>query len=277
MSDATIIQPPGGTAADSDLEILRLATPFREAPEELLRRIAALGRRATYDAGGRIYTAGEEADDIYVTVSGRIEHIFTEEITAQDPLKRMARGGVFGWAGLLLGHTKRLATATAREPSEVIAINTREAGRGARGRSRGGRRGHGPLRRHDPAGVRAPGPAGPGAPAHRPAAHRGDVGPRSHHVPAVALDQQSAAVPHAHRLRSLHELLVPVGRSLEAAALSRDAGHHDGAQGVGVAEPDVRAFLLSPRSTTTTSWSRSGAWRRRSSSPPCSGCRSACS
>jgi ABC-type nitrate/sulfonate/bicarbonate transport system permease component len=124
MSEATLSQPASGAARDSDLEILRLATPFREAPEELLRKVAALGRRVRYGAGERIYVAGTEADDIYVAVSGRIEHIFTEEITAQDPLKRMTRGGVFGWAGLLLGHTKRLATATAREPSEVIAINT---------------------------------------------------------------------------------------------------------------------------------------------------------
>jgi ABC-type nitrate/sulfonate/bicarbonate transport system permease component/CRP-like cAMP-binding protein len=124
MSDAILSQPMSGAAHDSDPEILRLATPFREAPEELLRKIAALGRHARYNAGERIYTAGEEANDIYVTVSGRIEHIFTEEITAQDPLKRMTRGGVFGWAGLLLGHTHRLATATARDPSEVIAINT---------------------------------------------------------------------------------------------------------------------------------------------------------
>ena len=124
MSDATPSQPPGGAAPESDLEILRLAAPFRDAPQTLLRQIAALGRHARYQAGEPIYTAGEEADDIYVTVSGRIEHIFTEAITAQDPLKRMTRGGVFGWAGLLLGHTKRLATATARDPSEVIAINT---------------------------------------------------------------------------------------------------------------------------------------------------------
>ncbi len=124
MSDATPSQPVNEAAHDSDLEILRLATPFREAPDDLLRKIAGLGRRLRFNAGDRVYIAGEAADDIYVTVSGRIEHVFTEEITAQDPLKRMSRGGVFGWAGLLLGHTKRLATATTREPSEVIAINT---------------------------------------------------------------------------------------------------------------------------------------------------------
>ena len=102
----------------------------------------------------------------------------------------MARGGVFGWAGLLLGHTKRLATATAREPSEVIAINTEklvevlEADRVAGGAV---------MERFATmiqqefqvpdllAQVRRL----TGQPL-----HRGDVGARSHDVPAVALDRR---------------------------------------------------------------------------------------
>jgi ABC-type nitrate/sulfonate/bicarbonate transport system permease component len=38
----------------------------------------------------------------------------------------MTRGGVFGWAGLLLGQTQRLATVTATEPTEVLRIGTEE-------------------------------------------------------------------------------------------------------------------------------------------------------
>jgi len=36
----------------------------------------------------------------------------------------VTRGGVFGWAGLQLGQTKRLATVTAAEPTEVLRIDT---------------------------------------------------------------------------------------------------------------------------------------------------------
>ena len=61
------------------------------------RRVA---RRARYAAGERVYSAGADADDIFIVVSGRIEHVFTPEVGARDPLKRMTRGGVFGWAGL---------------------------------------------------------------------------------------------------------------------------------------------------------------------------------
>ena len=57
-------------------------------------------------------------------MSGRVEHVFKPEVGAREPLKRISRGGVFGWAGLLLGQTQRLATATASEPTEVLRIDT---------------------------------------------------------------------------------------------------------------------------------------------------------
>ena len=109
---------------DADLDVLRTTTPFRDAPDALLRAVAAIARRARYGAGERVYSASDDADDIFVVVSGRVEHVFTPEVGARDPLKRMTRGGVFGWAGLLLGHTRRLATVTASEPTEVLRIDT---------------------------------------------------------------------------------------------------------------------------------------------------------
>jgi ABC-type nitrate/sulfonate/bicarbonate transport system permease component/CRP-like cAMP-binding protein len=111
-------------APDDVLSVLRATTPFGDVPDELLRKIAALGRHARYAAGERIYNAGGGADDIYVVLSGRVEHIFASEVGAREPLKRMGRAGVFGWAGLLLGQTKRLATVTALEPTELIRLDT---------------------------------------------------------------------------------------------------------------------------------------------------------
>jgi ABC-type nitrate/sulfonate/bicarbonate transport system permease component len=111
---------------DADLEALRAAAPFRDAPEALLRRIAAIARRARYARGERIYKAGDEAADIFIVVSGRVEHVFTAAVGARDPLKRMTHGGVFGWAGLLLGHTQRLATVTATETTECLRVGTEE-------------------------------------------------------------------------------------------------------------------------------------------------------
>jgi len=111
-------------AADDVLAALRASTPFADARETLLARIAALGRPARFAGGARIYSAGDKADDIFVVLSGRVEHAFPAQVGARDPLKRLARGGVFGWAGLLLGQTRRLATVTASEPTEVLRIDT---------------------------------------------------------------------------------------------------------------------------------------------------------
>jgi ABC-type nitrate/sulfonate/bicarbonate transport system permease component len=118
------INSGGGAAADAVVGVLREATPFAGVPDELLRKIAAIARPARYAAGQRLYNAGEGADDIYVVLSGRLEHIFSAEVGAREPLKRVTRGGVFGWAGLLLGQTKRLATVTALEDAEVVRIDT---------------------------------------------------------------------------------------------------------------------------------------------------------
>jgi sulfonate transport system permease protein len=111
-------------AADDALAALREAAPFREASDALLRRIAAIAVPARFAAGTRIYSAGDRADDIFVVVSGRADHLFKPEVGAREPLKRVGRGGVFGWAGLLLGQTKRLATVTAAEPTETLRLDT---------------------------------------------------------------------------------------------------------------------------------------------------------
>ena len=113
-------------AAENAVAALRAAAPFREVSEGLLQRIAAIARPARFKAGERIYSAGEATDDIYVVASGRVEHLFKREVGAREALKRIERGGVFGWAGLLLGQTRRLATATATEPAELLCIPTEE-------------------------------------------------------------------------------------------------------------------------------------------------------
>src|SRR3989442_5474155 len=107
----------GVGAADDAVAVLRETTPFGDASEALLQRIAAIARPASYGAGARIYGAGDAADDIFVVVSGRAEHVFKPEVGAREALKRVTRGGVFGLAGLLLGPTQRLATATPAEPT----------------------------------------------------------------------------------------------------------------------------------------------------------------
>jgi len=101
---------------------LRESAPFRDASERLLERIAAVARLVRVEQGARIYGAGEVADDLYIVASGRVEHVFKREVGAREALKRIGPGGVFGWAGLLLGQSARLASATAVEPATLLRI-----------------------------------------------------------------------------------------------------------------------------------------------------------
>ena len=78
-------------------------------------------------------------------------------------------------------------------------------------------------------------------------ADRGDDEPRAHDVSPLDLAEEPAALPDAGRLRALPRLLVPHGRSLAAAALQGDAGHHRGDEGVAQPEPDLRPVVLHRR------------------------------
>src|SRR5437868_13826744 len=95
---------------DDPVSALRDAVPFKDASEGFLRRVAAVARTSQFAAGERIYAAGDAADDIFVVARGEVEHTFKPEAGAREPLRRLRRGGMFGWAGLLLGQTRRLAT-----------------------------------------------------------------------------------------------------------------------------------------------------------------------
>ena len=116
----------GTDEANEAYAALREAAPFRDVSEGLLERIAAIGRTIRLGPGERVYAAGEPADSIYVVASGRIDHVFKREVGAREAMKRIGRGGVFGWAGLLLGQTGHLATANATEPSVLLRLPTEE-------------------------------------------------------------------------------------------------------------------------------------------------------
>src|SRR3954467_198824 len=113
-------------AGDDAAALLRETTPFGEASGTLLARIARLARLARYGAGARLYSPNDPADDLFVVASGRVEHVLDPQIGAREAVKRVARGGVFGWTGLLLGQEQRMATVTALEPTQVLRINTEE-------------------------------------------------------------------------------------------------------------------------------------------------------
>lgn len=105
------------------LDILKKTMPFQVVSEAMLSRIAELGQRANYDKGAVIYDAGDGAGDIYIIVSGKIEHTLEPGVNARRPMQMLGAGDVFGWAALLEKFPHRLAKAVVTEPAEIIRIN----------------------------------------------------------------------------------------------------------------------------------------------------------
>ncbi len=107
-------------------EILKQAMPFRMVGEDMLGRIAALGKRMSCGKDARIYDVGDAADNVYIIVSGKVEHALEPGAQARRPLKVLGAGDVFGWAALLDKYPNRLARAVCLESSQIISINGNE-------------------------------------------------------------------------------------------------------------------------------------------------------
>lgn len=106
--------------------LLRKAMPFQVISDNMLRQIATLGERVTYDAGEVIYDVGAKAGDIMIIVSGRVELAFEPGIQARVAVQELREADVFGWAALLKNPSQRLARAVCRERCEIIRINAEQ-------------------------------------------------------------------------------------------------------------------------------------------------------
>ena len=105
------------------LDIFKRTMPFQVVSDAMLRKIAAVSWRVTYEPGAVIYDAGDKADDIYIVVSGKIEHALEPVVQARRPEQTLKSGDVFGWAALLEKFPARLAKAVCIERAEVVRIN----------------------------------------------------------------------------------------------------------------------------------------------------------
>ena len=105
------------------IEILKKTLPFQVVSGGMLQKIAAIGRRVDYAPSSVIYNAGDKADDIYIIVSGKVEHALAPGVNARRSLQTLVAGDVFGWAALLEKFPQRLAKATVVEPTAIVRIN----------------------------------------------------------------------------------------------------------------------------------------------------------
>lgn len=116
-----MIQAGGQVAAA--MEVLRQARFFAGLSRPQLERIAALGRARSFPQDTRIYTVGDPVDDFYVLADGMVRFTLglgKRDTSAGDIIRR---GDVFGWAPLVEGHARRIATAYCLTACQVIAID----------------------------------------------------------------------------------------------------------------------------------------------------------
>lgn len=113
-----------------DLEVvaatLKRTMPFQVVAVGMLQKIAAVSSRHAYAAGETVYQAGDKADNIFIVVSGKVEHALEPGVHARDAVKTLVPGDVFGWAALLEKFPSRLARAQCADACELIHINGEE-------------------------------------------------------------------------------------------------------------------------------------------------------
>jgi toluene monooxygenase system ferredoxin subunit len=116
-----------GTASTEDQaeEILASASFFRRMTSEQRAVLASLTDLHELPAGTEIYKVGDEAHFLYVLVDGMVRFSLPmgqRQATAGEIIRR---GEVFGWAALIEGAQRRIATASCITACTALAIDGR--------------------------------------------------------------------------------------------------------------------------------------------------------
>ena len=105
------------------VRVLSHARFFAGLAKAQLERIAALAQQRSFPQDTRIYTVGDAVDNFYVLADGMVRFTLglgKRETSAGDIIRR---GDVFGWAPLVEGHPRRIATAYCLTACEVLAFD----------------------------------------------------------------------------------------------------------------------------------------------------------
>ncbi len=105
----------------SDTTLLKSTLLFQHLNDEELEEIVALSEETTLRRGDVIFAEGEDPNDLYIVVSGRIA-IANKSIDGRESMVAlMEPGDLFGEMGLF-DDNGRSAEARALEPSKVMSI-----------------------------------------------------------------------------------------------------------------------------------------------------------
>jgi CRP-like cAMP-binding protein len=101
----------------SDVEALRRVRFFEELTDDDLARVATLGQRRSYAAGETLVERDSDRGGLFVILSG------TAQVEVGGAVHDLGSGDFFGEMALL-GHTRRSASVSAKEPVEALVIET---------------------------------------------------------------------------------------------------------------------------------------------------------
>ena len=102
------------------LDALQATPIFAEVPAELLGRLAAQAVPLSLHAGDFLIEEGEQADDLFVVVTGELE-VTKRSGTSEIPLARVGPGSIQGELAAL-ERGKRMASVRAATDAEVLRI-----------------------------------------------------------------------------------------------------------------------------------------------------------
>jgi CRP-like cAMP-binding protein len=105
-------------ALDDDIRIMREVPMLSEVPRDGLRLLAFSAESRILRKGDVLFREGEPADGGYIVASGSLDIG-----RGEGPPQRIAHRGTMLCGLALLCETEQTATATAREPSQVLRIS----------------------------------------------------------------------------------------------------------------------------------------------------------
>ncbi|MBI3370730.1 MAG: cyclic nucleotide-binding domain-containing protein [Betaproteobacteria bacterium] len=110
-------------SANTGIGVLDRARFFSGLAPAQRVRVAEIAVLRVFPQDTRIYVVGDPVDDFYVLADGNVR--FTLGLGKRDTSagEIIRRGDVFGWAALVEGHSRRIATAYCLTPCEVVAIS----------------------------------------------------------------------------------------------------------------------------------------------------------
>jgi CRP-like cAMP-binding protein len=116
-------RPEARGLGDDERSLLARGRFFGKLDPAQLQRLSSNARVLSFPQDTRIYTVGDEVDDFYVLARGTVRFTLglgKRETAAGDIIRP---GEVFGWATLVEGYSRRIATAYCLTECEVVALD----------------------------------------------------------------------------------------------------------------------------------------------------------